>query len=152
MRCIFFFQLNFLNVWGILAQKKSIMLALFFVNFLTFKMGDHSSSQASLVIWLPVNPSTLELAVLRKANIIFLCFLKFIYCNITFNSFHKLNYIKNDFVLTKFIITGFYQSDFIQSEVGLKENYTKWNLSFERSHTQTKRKYFAYKEMQSLRN
>ena len=64
-----FFCLNFLNAQGI--YKKSIMGALFFVNFLTLKIGDDPSSQASLVSWLPVSLSALELDVLRKVNLIF---------------------------------------------------------------------------------
>ena len=48
----------------------------------------------------------------------------------------------------------FSQGDFIRSEkVELKENYNKRNFFFlfERSHVQTKRKDFVYKEIQSLR-
>ena len=51
---------------------------------------------------------------------------------------------------TKFIITSFSQDDFILSKkVELKENYTKLIFLFERS--QTKRKYYVYKEMQLLK-
>ena len=82
--------------------KESIMCTLFFASFPMLKMGDDPSSQASSVSWLPVNPSTLELAVLRKANLIFqwislsnatLFSIVFFACGV-----HKLSYIKNDFV------------------------------------------------------
>ena len=75
---------------------------LFFVNFLMLKMGDDRNNQASSVNWLPVNPSAPELAVLRKANLIFqlislsnatLCSVVFFTCGV-----HKLNYIENGFV------------------------------------------------------
>ena len=39
--------------------------------FLTLKVGDDPSSQAPFVSWLPVRPSAPEVAVLRKANLIF---------------------------------------------------------------------------------
>ena len=66
------------------------------------KMGDDLNNQASSVSWLPVNLSALELAVLKKANLIFqrisssnatLFSIAFFACGV-----HKLNYIKNDFV------------------------------------------------------
>ena len=44
---------------------------LFFLNFLTLKIGDDPNNQAPSVSWLPVNPNALELAVIRKANLIF---------------------------------------------------------------------------------
>ena len=65
-----FFHLNFLNARGILAQK-IYNAHKFFVNFLTLKIGDNPNNQASSVSWLPVNPKALELAVLRKAYLIF---------------------------------------------------------------------------------
>ena len=46
-----FFNLNFLNVRGILA-KKNLMWTLFFVNFLMLKMGNDSNNQVSLDGWL----------------------------------------------------------------------------------------------------
>ena len=78
------------------------MHALFFVNFLMLKMGNNPNKQVYLVSWLPVNPSTPELAILRKANLIFqwislsnaTLFSKvFFACGV-----HKLNYTKNNFV------------------------------------------------------
>ena len=65
-----FFHLNFLNARDTLAQKIYIMSVLFFINFLTLKMGDVSNSQASLVSWFPVSPNAPELAILRKDNLI----------------------------------------------------------------------------------
>ena len=65
-----FFHLNLPNVRGILAQK-SILCLLFFVNFLSLKMGDEPNNQAFSVSWLLVNPNALELALLREANRIF---------------------------------------------------------------------------------
>ena len=65
-------------------------------------MGDNANKQAPSVDWLPVNPNTLELAVLKKANLIFqwiglsnakLFLIVLFACGV-----HKLNYIKNDFV------------------------------------------------------
>ena len=44
---------------------------LFFVNFLTLKMADDPKNQVLFVSWLVVSPNALELAVLRKANLIF---------------------------------------------------------------------------------
>ena len=44
---------------------------------------------------------------------------------------------------------GFSQDDFIRSE---KIILSEANFLFERSHEQTKRKYFVYKDIQSLRN
>ena len=78
-----------------------MMCTLFFVNFLMLKMGDDPNSQASLVIWFPVGPNALELAILWKADLIFqsislsnatLFSIVFFACGV-----HELNYI-NDFV------------------------------------------------------
>ena len=66
-----FFSPKFSKSARYFSPKESIVRVLFFINFLTFKMGDDPNKQASLVSWLPVNPSAPELAVLRKANIIF---------------------------------------------------------------------------------
>ena len=75
------------------------MWTLFFVNFLMLKMGDDPKSKASLFSQFLLGPSTLELAVLRKANPIFQSL-----SNATLLStvsfacgVHKLNYINNDF-------------------------------------------------------
>ena len=65
-----FFDLNFLNVQGILAQKY-IMHTLFFLNFLALKMRDDSNNQALWISWFLVNLNPLELAVLRKADLTF---------------------------------------------------------------------------------
>ena len=65
-----FFHLNFLNARGILAQKIYNARATF-RQFFDVKGGDDPSNQASWVSWLPVSPSAPELAVLRKANLIF---------------------------------------------------------------------------------
>ena len=46
-----------------------MMCTLFFVNFLMLKMGDDPNSEASLVIWFPVGPNALELAILWKADL-----------------------------------------------------------------------------------
>ena len=54
----------------------------------------------------------------------------------------------------KFIIMAFSQGGFMQSEkVDLKRKLCEVKLIFlfEKSHVQTERKYFVYKEMQSLR-
>ena len=86
----FFFHLNFLRVRGI-------------CRFCGVK-GRDPGGQASLVGWLAMGPSTPELDVPRKANLIFqtislsnatLFFIVFFACGI-----RKLNYIKNDFVLS----------------------------------------------------
>ena len=69
--CDVFFLPKFSKCTRYFSPKKSIMGALFFVNFLTLKIGDDPSSQASLVSWLPVSLSALELDVLRKVNLIF---------------------------------------------------------------------------------
>ena len=66
-----FFDLNFLNAQGILAQKIYIMRTLFFVIFLVLKMRDDPNNLGLSVSWLPVNPNPLELAVLRKADLTF---------------------------------------------------------------------------------
>ena len=66
-----FFSPKFTKCARYFSQKKSIMCALFFVNFLMLKTGDNPKKQVSLVSWLPVNPGALELAALRKANLIF---------------------------------------------------------------------------------
>ena len=96
-----FFHIIFVNAWGILAQKIYNAHAIF-VNFLTLKMGDDPNSQAPLVSRFPVSHSALELAALRKANLIFqwislsnatLLSIVFFACGA-----HKLNYIKNEFV------------------------------------------------------
>ena len=47
-------------------SKKSIMHAIFFVNFLTSKVGDDPNCQESSVSWFTMSPN----AVLRKANLI----------------------------------------------------------------------------------
>ena len=66
-----FFPLNFLNAWGILAQKIYNALAIF-CQFCALKIGDDPNNQVSSVSWLPVNPNKLELAVQRKPpNLIF---------------------------------------------------------------------------------
>ena len=64
-----FFHVNFVNARGILAQKICNVHAIF-VNFLALKMGDDSNGQVPLVSWFPVSPNALELAALRKANLI----------------------------------------------------------------------------------
>ena len=43
---------------------------LFFINFLTLKIGDDPNNQPSSVIWLLVNHNALELTVQKKANLI----------------------------------------------------------------------------------
>ena len=63
-----FYYLKFLDVQGILAQK---ICDAIFCQFSDVKIGDDSNSQGSSVIWFPVSPSAMELAVLRKANLIF---------------------------------------------------------------------------------
>ena len=65
-----FFHLNFLNTRKILVQKIYNAHAIL-INFLALKIGEDPNNQASSVSWLLVNPSALELAVLRKANLIF---------------------------------------------------------------------------------
>ena len=64
-----FFHQNFLNVQGILAQKFYDARTIF-CQFSDIKNGDDPSSQVSSVTWFLVGPSTMELAVLRKANLI----------------------------------------------------------------------------------
>ena len=65
-----FFHLKFLNVWGILAQKIYDVHAIF-RQFSYIKKGDNRNNQVLSVHWLPVNANALELAVLRKVNLIF---------------------------------------------------------------------------------
>ena len=65
-----FFHLMFLNGRGVLAQKLYMAHATF-RQFSDVKMGDDTNNLVPLVSWLPVNFSALELAVLRKANLIF---------------------------------------------------------------------------------
>ena len=86
----------------VFSPKKSIMRALFFANFLTLKMGGDPNNQASSVSWLPANPNTPVLAILRKANLVFqraslshatLFSMVFFALGVK-----KINYIKNDFV------------------------------------------------------
>ena len=69
--CDVFFLRKFSKCARYFSPKKSIMCALFVLNFLTLKIGDDPSSQVSLVSWLPVSLSALELDVLRKVNLIF---------------------------------------------------------------------------------
>ena len=64
-----FFHLNFLNVKGFLAQKFFNVLAIFH-QFSDFKNGGQSHQTSISISWLPVSPNALELAVLRKANLI----------------------------------------------------------------------------------
>ena len=64
-----FFHLNFLSAWGVLALKIYNVHAIF-CQFSDVKNGGWSQ-QLSILCRLPVNPNTLELAVLRKANLIF---------------------------------------------------------------------------------
>ena len=64
-----FFHQNFLNVQGILDQKFYDARTIF-CQFSDIKNGDDPSSQVSSVTWFLVGPSTMELAVLRKANLI----------------------------------------------------------------------------------
>ena len=96
-----FFHLNFLNARGILAQKIYNVHPIF-CHFSDIKIVDDPNNQASFISCLLVNPSTPELAVLKKTNLIFqrislsnatLFSIVFFACDV-----HKLNYIKNDFV------------------------------------------------------
>ena len=66
-----FFSPKFSKCGRYFSPKKPMICTLFFVNFPMLKMGDNPNKQASLVSWLLVNPSAPELAVLRKANLIF---------------------------------------------------------------------------------
>ena len=59
---------NLLTAQVILAQRLYYAHATF---CLMLKTDDDPSNQASSVSWLPVNSNALELAVLRKANLIF---------------------------------------------------------------------------------
>ena len=73
---ICFFHLNFLNAQGILAQKIYNVHAIFcqFSDVINGKRSQQPSVLCQLVTldsWLLLNPNTLELAVLRKANLIF---------------------------------------------------------------------------------
>ena len=67
-RCVF--HLNFLNARGILAPKLYKAHAIFH-QFSDVKTGNDPNHEASSVSWLPVNSIALELALLRKANLIF---------------------------------------------------------------------------------
>ena len=93
------FHLYFRIAWDILAQRIYNAHAIF-CQFSVVKDGGPSNNQASSVSWLPVNPNTLELAVLKKANLNLLMNKS---SNATFSivffvcCVHKLNYIKNDF-------------------------------------------------------
>ena len=89
---------------GILAQKFYDACTVF-CQFSDIKNGDDSSSQASSVTWFPVGPSTMELAVLRKANLIFqwislynatLLTIVFFACGV-----HKLNYSRKSRIKRK---------------------------------------------------
>ena len=65
-----FFDLNFLNVQGILAQK-ICNAHIIFGQFSNFKSEDDPNNQALWASWLLVNPNLLELAVVRKADLTF---------------------------------------------------------------------------------
>ena len=66
-----FFSPKFCKCMRYFSPRKSILHTLFFVNFLILNTGDDPNSQSSLVTLLPVSPNALELAVLRKASLIF---------------------------------------------------------------------------------
>ena len=60
-------------LFSIKYKKPTCTMRFFHLNFLTAQgiMVDDHNNQASLVSWLPVNPNIPELAILRKANLIF---------------------------------------------------------------------------------
>ena len=60
-----FFDLNFLFVQGILAQK------IYNADTIFCQLRDDSNNQALWVRWLLMNPNPRELAVLRRADLIF---------------------------------------------------------------------------------
>ena len=94
---------------GILAQKFYDACTVF-CQFSDIKNGDDSSSQASSVTWFPVGPSTMELAVLRKANLIF-----------------QWISLYNATLLTIVFFACGVTSLITVEKVELKENYTKWS-------------------------